>query len=436
MRLCSQHTLFFLLLSAFILVACAGTNDTNELPPFRFVEVNKPSGYAATNVIIIGDGYLKEDNAPGGKWDLKGKELASDFLNAPVIRDFRKYFGVYIFYADSEVEGTGEGKDTPFKPGGGKSHHPDNEAVKNYVQQVPALRDQPYSVCYINNLDHVQWEAGVYGGIPAIGANDSNYQWLYHEFIGHYFSGLYDEYAGSASSSWGDDDYSHYHTYQGQNRSSHGFPANKTYTQIPWPDVPGGPFEWADAIFGDQKGDGFWELSRHLPVNGNGQTAPDLLKYFPNNPHWVESSNSNKDWLGTFEGKSSDWPDTDYRHWPPWVVFIGRTGYTNTVYDERAGFWKYDQWINGMGGANHSYQAFDACCMRQDGGGSNSRRYCAICRYRIYAEIQGRVYANSGDTEGHPQGYFFISDPGRFDGKFPSQAGLREFVPYDKSKNL
>ncbi|GMO28720.1 MAG: hypothetical protein Ta2B_09610 [Termitinemataceae bacterium] len=386
---------------------------------FKVVKIRSASGPLAQNIVIIGDGYLAEDNLPGGKWDKKGRELAADFLKAPVIRDYIKSFGVYIFYADSQNI-TAPGVSTPFKPGGGAGprYHPDDGAVKAYAQKVPWLKDQDYAMCYIVNLGHQQWEAMVHGD-EAYGANDSNYQWLYHEYIGHAFAGLADEYAAAAGGNIGDLGYGS--GVIGVNVSGHGFPADKTIAEINWPDVPGGPMAWADEIFGDVKGDGFIELRDNPPPRGGASyDFPDLSEYFPANPRATNSVGTAKTWPHVSEGHSSTWPDDNLQHWAPWVVFIGRTGYTRAVWG--GSFWKHSQWIRGMGGTNHRWNADDACSMRQDGGGNNSMRFCAGCRYRIWAEIQMRAYKRGS-------GELYI------DNKFPSEQGLREFVPYDKSTN-
>jgi hypothetical protein len=417
------------------LLACSGPYAGNSglspiVEPDRYDVYHQASGDLATNIVLIGDGYVHEDNEPDGKWHVKSRELADAFLEAPVIRDFKENFSVYIYYADSEKPGPGVGISTPFRPGdsgAGPRYHPNRAVMNEKIKAIEGIGDGPFNVMYISNKPSGQWEAEVYGQ-EAWGYNNSNRQWVIHEFIGHNLCALVDEYAGAAAGEWGDVNYRNYGTPFGVNVSRHGFPASgpnqdaskltSSYTlnDVNFPDVPGGPMAWADEIFGDKKGDGFFALDRYEK------------RYFNKNPKWALALNPNLEWPQPYEGKSSAWPDTDWRHFPPWVVFIGRTGYTKAQYDGYAGYTKLSQWINGLGGANHSYQADDACCMRQDGGGNNSNRFCANCRYRIWVEIQHRAFGKSFDG-------FYMDLPAPYQQKFPSKAGLKEFVPYDKAAN-
>ncbi|GMO38205.1 MAG: hypothetical protein Ta2F_14360 [Termitinemataceae bacterium] len=413
-------------------ITAASDYDFEVVPKnFRIVAIHRPKEPLAANIFIIGDGFNAADNAPGGAWDNKGRELAREFIHAPVIRDFIENFGVYIFYADSpktssEAElaeimagGGGNGTPTVYKPSGrsGPRIHPDRGVVAALAKTCPYLTDAGgnlpanYGIAFISNSSHAQWEASA-GYSPrgeAWGYMDSNFQWMLHEYVGHGFAGVADEYAAAAWGSWGDKG-------GNLNVSGHGFPQNYDIGQVNFPDVPGGPMAWADAIFGDEKGDGYWDLAKPgNPIfDKDPSIAENLRGYFIKNSKWQSSMNPNKKWLHESEGKSSVWPDTDWKHWPAWVVFIGRKGYT---YAEESSWWRLAPWINGMGGANKSYQAEDACTMRQ-----TAYYFCVICRYRIWTSIQERAFGRSHDD-------LYI------DNKFPSEAGLKEFVQFDRSTN-
>ncbi|GMO51002.1 MAG: hypothetical protein Ta2G_08760 [Termitinemataceae bacterium] len=393
---------------------------------FHIIQIHKATAPLAANIFIIGDGFEKADNLSGGKWDKKGRELANEFMKAPVIRNFLKNFGVYIFYADSpktsseaelaaiRASGGENGTATVYKPSGrsGARIHPDRGVVATLAALCPWLTDKNgklpsnYGVAFISNSSHAQWEASS-GYSPrgeAWGYMDSDFQWMWHEYLGHGFSGLEDEYAGSGAGSGA------------INKSAHGFPSNHNIEAVNFPDVPGGPMAWADAIFGDEKGDGYWDLAK--PGNPIYDRDPAILEglrgYFIKNSKWNSSMNPSKSWPDISEGKSSSWPSQDWRNWPSWVVFIGRRGYTTANYYQ---WWRLSPWINGIGGGNTAFQADDACSMRQ-----TVRHFCVICRYRIWSAIQERAYGRS-------HGELYI------EGKFPSEAGLKDFVPYDKGAN-
>jgi hypothetical protein len=396
---------------------------------------------------------------------------------------------VYIFYADSPKTSSeavlaalkgAPGTPTVYKPGGrsGPRIHPDRSVIAALAKTCPWLTDENgnlpanYGVAFISNSGHAQWEASP-GYSPrgeAWGYMDSNFQWMYHEYIGHGFTGLADEYSGAASGAWSDNG--------NVNVSGQGFPAYGTARSVPgthgepnpgsddygdsttnlsnpamygyrinevnWPDVPGGPMAWADAIFGDEKGDGFWDVYGTPAPDGaksaGWNNVPDFRGYFINNSKWTSSLNPDYRWPEIWQIKSSNWTRekltsnekgminkdnaswTNWKTWPAWVVFIGRKGYTRFDWDQYAqnhgwGGWKTSPWINGMGGADHSFNGDDGCTMRQ-----TSYHFCAICRYRIWTKIQNLAYGRSNDE-------LYIEN------KFPSEAGLREFVPFDKSTN-
>jgi hypothetical protein len=246
------------------------------------------------NAVIVGDGFIREDLQNDGVWETKGIQIAKYFLNGMVIRDFKEYWNVYILFTESQDRyypaDPGQGPNTAFKPGGGRSHHPNWDILAAKVKAIPQLPSgEHYEVMYINNYDHVQWEAISYG--VAIGSMDSNKTWSAHEFTGHVFAGLADEYLSESSP------VSNYNHKNGTNLNinEYGFPQNDL--GVTWPDA-------------------------ELPLVSGGTRVVTTDWTFP----------------GTTMGAGPQiWPDKDWQHWPSWVVFMGLPGHYDWIMNTARG---------------------------------------------------------------------------------------------------
>jgi hypothetical protein len=153
-------------------------------------------------IVIIGDGFGYEDNVKGGKWETVSRELADKFLENPIIRDFKNYFDIYMIVVESEVSGIEPGnlaKSGFFNSG----VNPDFGAANVFASHdgLHGCMDRSFIFVgngmiggYANygNADGMGW--GIYSTAEGI----SGY-WMAHEFIGHGFAGLADEYSGSFS---------------------------------------------------------------------------------------------------------------------------------------------------------------------------------------------------------------------------------------------
>lgn len=145
-------------------------------------------------IVFVGDGFDREDNRVGGPYETVCRELADKFLSNPIIRDFREWFDIYAVVAESAVSGIAEGDFF------NSSVSADFEAANAFTcEAVPGL-------AAITKRSWIFIGHGMIGGFANFGVNGdcgsgvystaegvSGY-WMAHEFVGHAFASLADEY--------------------------------------------------------------------------------------------------------------------------------------------------------------------------------------------------------------------------------------------------
>jgi hypothetical protein len=192
-------------------------------------------------LVIIGDGFAAEDLVKGGKYELVCEELSSKFLSNPIIRDFKHWFDVYMVVAESPASRINF--EDPNHAGFFNSANDPNFGLANEftAEAVPGLAGKDTrSFIFVGN--------GMIGGYANFGNRDgmgwavystdegvSGY-WMAHEFVGHGFAALADEYS----------DYPFYGGPTGlQGYQTAGMLLNVSYTKdpalVPWKDFIGLP---------------------------------------------------------------------------------------------------------------------------------------------------------------------------------------------------
>jgi hypothetical protein len=153
-------------------------------------------------LVIIGDGFAATDLEKGGVYEVVCEQLSSKFLSNPIIRDFKDWFDVYMVVAESP-----ESRIEPGDP----DHHPGffNSAVDvNFgmaneftAAAVPGLAGKDTrsfifvghgmigGYALFGNRDGMGW--AVFSTDESEGATG---YWMAHEFVGHGFAALADEY--------------------------------------------------------------------------------------------------------------------------------------------------------------------------------------------------------------------------------------------------
>ncbi|MDR1583687.1 MAG: hypothetical protein LBS55_10620 [Prevotellaceae bacterium] len=146
-------------------------------------------------VVIIGDGFDREDCRKDGVYEYNCQKLTELFLSMPVIRDFKDYFDVFARVDVSQERGARNCVDTPDNcpDNAYGSGHPDlnwDKIEENATLATGGKTDR--SIIFMAN--------GMIGGhvinnIAIYSANEPNKAyWMMHEFAGHvlgHFPDLY-----------------------------------------------------------------------------------------------------------------------------------------------------------------------------------------------------------------------------------------------------
>ncbi|MDR0542541.1 MAG: hypothetical protein LBH19_10095 [Dysgonamonadaceae bacterium] len=155
-------------------------------------------------IVGIGDGFDRSELKKGGYYETHIKELLLDkILDCQVFRDFKDYFDVYIYMAESTESGVTAQTKNAFDSG--KSYGPSFDKAVSAINNHPVFKDAgrkcPDNIAIvfagngmIGGYAYFHIRAGIYSF-----AEGPNYYWAAHEFGGHGFAGLADEYASDCN---------------------------------------------------------------------------------------------------------------------------------------------------------------------------------------------------------------------------------------------
>jgi hypothetical protein len=158
------------------------------------IRLNRHTVGSGIAIVIIGDGFDREDCKKGGVFEYNSRKLGELFLSMPVVRDFRSYFDVYARVDVSRDRGVrncvanvDNCPDNVYLSG-----HPEinfGKASENARQT--AGRDDYWFIFMGNGM------IGGYamGNMAVYSANEGTKPyWMMHEFAGHAFGGFPDLY--------------------------------------------------------------------------------------------------------------------------------------------------------------------------------------------------------------------------------------------------
>jgi hypothetical protein len=177
---------------------------------FKLWEHKEGYGHGV-KITIIGESFSREDNKNNGVYETWCKKMASRLLKNDIIRNFRNYIDIYVVVAESPVSvinattpgffGTTTTRETNF-----------GAADAFTVEAIPGLAD-------VLNRSFILIANGMMGGWANFGQpagnsgsawwstamadgrdNDMSTYWMMHEFVGHGFASLADEYPGATGS--------------------------------------------------------------------------------------------------------------------------------------------------------------------------------------------------------------------------------------------
>jgi hypothetical protein len=176
-------------------VICAKAQNSNDY--YRTGDVITLHRHTAGNgiaVVIIGDGFDREDCRKGGVYEDNCRKLSELFLSMPVIRDFKDCFDVCARVDVSNERGVRNCVNDPDNCPDNtyKSGYPDIDWDKIRSNATLTAGKNDRSVIYMGN--------GMIGGyamgdVAAYSANEGQkLYWMMHEFVGHVIGHMPDMY--------------------------------------------------------------------------------------------------------------------------------------------------------------------------------------------------------------------------------------------------
>lgn len=166
--------------------------------------LNKHTEGDGVVLIIVGDGFDRQDNQKGGFNETECRRLAESFLENPIIRDFKNLFDVYAVFAESNesiiIPGVPE-QNGYFKSGKNPDFGGADQFATDNIPELTSRTDR--TIIFMGH--------GMIGGyayfkndvVPNVGfgvysTNEGvNNYWMSHECVGHGFASLADEYSSS-----------------------------------------------------------------------------------------------------------------------------------------------------------------------------------------------------------------------------------------------
>jgi hypothetical protein len=145
-------------------------------------------------IVIIADGFDREDCRKGGVLEYNCRKLANLFLSMPIIRDYTNYFDIYARVDVSRERGARNCVNTPDKcPDNNYGvGHPDFNWGKMHENATLTAGKDDRSVIFMANG---MVGGHVINGIAVYSANEPNKPyWMMHEFAGHVVGGFPDLY--------------------------------------------------------------------------------------------------------------------------------------------------------------------------------------------------------------------------------------------------
>jgi hypothetical protein len=177
---------------------------------FKLWEHKEGYGHGV-KIVIVGESFNHENNKNDGVYETWCKKMVLRLLKNDIIRNFRNYIDIYVAVAESPVS-----RINPTTPGffGTTTTTETNFGAVNAftVEAIPALAGTlNRSFILIANGMMGGWAyfgepAGNSGGawwstdMGAESRDDISTYWMMHEFVGHGFTSLADEYPGATGS--------------------------------------------------------------------------------------------------------------------------------------------------------------------------------------------------------------------------------------------
>ena len=171
---------------------------------FKLWEHKEGYGHGV-KIVIVGESFSREDNKNDGAYETWCKKMASRLLKNDIIRNFRNYIDVYVAVAESPVSGINAatpgffGTTVTAETNFGKA----NAFTVEAIPELAGTLNRSYILIAngmmggwalfglpAGNCGGAWWSTAMAGGRD----NDMSTYWMMHEFMGHGFASLADEY--------------------------------------------------------------------------------------------------------------------------------------------------------------------------------------------------------------------------------------------------
>jgi hypothetical protein len=177
---------------------------------FKLWEHKEGYGHGV-KIVIVGESFSREDNENDGVYETWCKKMALRLLKNHIICNFRNYIDIYAVVAESPVSVINEA--TPGFFGTttkvGTNFDKANAFTVEAIPELAGVLNRSYILIahgMMGGWANFGWPAGNSGSAwwstaMADGRdNDMSTYWMMHEFIGHGFASLADEYPGATGS--------------------------------------------------------------------------------------------------------------------------------------------------------------------------------------------------------------------------------------------
>jgi hypothetical protein len=162
--------------------------------------INKHKKGKGVPVMIVGDGFDRQDLKKGGYWETAAAVFAESIKKVMVVKDlYEDYIDLGIYMAESKERGIEAHdyqncvmkRDTQYRARQFGEY--DGSKARRQLEQIPGINKEAIRYCFVAN--------GPFGGWAYLNDNAfasvlqvTDFAWVTHEFVGHAFAGLPDLY--------------------------------------------------------------------------------------------------------------------------------------------------------------------------------------------------------------------------------------------------
>lgn len=189
-----------------LILSCRKNNPVTPVVYHQDGEVSKlyynnPDG---VNIVVLGDGFVKDDLKQGGNYDIQVKKVIDYLFTVAPFHQNKQYFNSYVIYTESAKRGAGHGFDSNNTSTKFQSYFDTSiqrlltvgnyDTCYKYVEKAVPLSKAHLIIMLVNDDTY----GGSGGSVAVASTNELSKYVLVHE-TGHTLGGLADEYVDSVA---------------------------------------------------------------------------------------------------------------------------------------------------------------------------------------------------------------------------------------------